>query len=143
MTETTGRRLFKSGAIVLLIIGAVHSLSLISRRAPANDTERQLFNLMSNYQFNLLGTMRTMDTLLRGFSISFMVSALGFAVFDIALFGEGSALLKRAALVNILWLSVMVFVAMRYFFIVPLSFLAVALLLFACAWWMLPSEASS
>ena len=135
--------MFKSGAIALLIIGAVHSLSLISRRAPANDTERQLFNLMSTYQFNLLGTMRSMDTLLRGFSISFMVAALGFGVFDIALFGERSALLKRAAVVNILWLAVMVTVALRYFFIVPLSFLAVTLLLFVCAWWTLPSETSS
>lgn len=135
--------MFKSGAIALLIIGAVHSLSLLSRRVPANDTERQLFNLMSTYQFNLLGTMRTMDTLLRGFSISFMVAALGFGVFDIALFGERSALLKRAALVNILWLAVMVAVALRYFFIVPLSFLAVTLLLFVCAWWSLPSETAS
>jgi hypothetical protein len=141
MTDTAGRRLFKSGAIALLIIGAVHSLSLFSRRAPANDTERQLFSLMSTYQFNLLGTMRTMDALLRGFSISFMVATLGFGLFDIVLFEERSALLKRIALVNVLWLAVMVVVALRYFFVVPLSFLAVALLLFICAWWFLPSEA--
>ena len=128
---------------MFLIIGAVHSLSLISRRAPANDTERQLFNLMSTYQFNLVGTMRTMDSLLRGFSISFMVAALGFGLFDIVLFDERSDLLKRIALVNVLWLGVMVAVALRHFFIVPLSFLAVALLLFVCAWWLLPSEAST
>ena len=55
MTDKWGRRLFNAGALALLIVGLVHSLSLIRDRVPANDTERQLLGLMSSYKFNLMG----------------------------------------------------------------------------------------
>ena len=42
MTDKWGRRLFKAGAVALLILGLVHSLSLIREQVPANDTEKQL-----------------------------------------------------------------------------------------------------
>jgi hypothetical protein len=74
-----GRRLFTTGAILLLLMGLVHSLSFINAPVPANETERQLLDLMSNYKFNLLGSMRSMNNLMTGFSISFMLAALGFA----------------------------------------------------------------
>ena len=140
MNDKWGRRFFKAGAVALLILGVVHSLSLIRDRVPGNDTEKQLFDLMSNYKFNLLGSMRTMAELLRGFSVSFMVAALGFGVFDFALARERAGLLKRVALVNIVWLAVMVGVALRYFFIVPTTFLAVTLLIFVSAWIKLPAD---
>jgi hypothetical protein len=87
-----------------------------------------------------MGSIRTMADLLRGFSVSFMVAALGFGVFDLALARERAGLLKRAALVNIVWLAVMVGVALRYFFIVPTTFLAVTLLIFIFAWIKLPAD---
>jgi hypothetical protein len=37
----------------------------------------------------------------------------------------------------------MIVVALRYFFAVPLSFLVVALLIFALAWLKLPADASN
>jgi hypothetical protein len=46
------------------------------------------------------------------------------------------------ALVNFAWLVVMTAVSLRYFFILPLSFLATTLLIFALAWWALPGSAS-
>ena len=54
-------------------MGLVHSLSLFGKPAPANDTERQLLDLMSNYKFNVMGSMRSMDNFLHGFSIAFML----------------------------------------------------------------------
>lgn len=140
MNDKWGRRLFKAGAVALLILGLVHSLSLIRERVPANDTEKQLFDLLSNYKFNLLGSIRSMGDMLRGFSVSFMVAALGFGVFDFALARERAGLLKRAALVNIVWLAVMVCVALRYFFIVPTAFLSITLLIFVFAWLKLPAD---
>ncbi len=142
MTDKWGRRLFKAGAIALLILGLVHSLSLIRDLVPANDTEKQLLGLMSSYKFNLMGSLRGMDDLLRGFSVSFMLAAFGFGIFDVVLWGERSGLLKRAALVNILWLAVMVGVSLRYFFIIPISFFAITLLIFVLAWLKLPAEAA-
>src|SRR5262245_6234678 len=54
--EKRGRRVFMAGAVLLIVLGLVHSLSLIKARVPSNDTERQLLDLMSNYKFNLMGS---------------------------------------------------------------------------------------
>jgi len=140
MTDNWGRRLFKAGAVALLIVGLVHSLSLIRERVPANDTERQLYGLMSSYKFNLMGSMRSMSDMLRGFSVSFMMAAFGFGFFDLMLWRERAGLLKRASLVNIVWLAVMTGVSLHYFFVVPASFLAATLLIFILAWLKLPAE---
>lgn len=143
MTDKWGRRLFTTGAVVLLLLGFVHSLSLLEKPGPANDTERQLLNLMSNYKFNAMGSMRTMDNFLRGFSISFMLSLLGLGTLDLMLCRERPGLLKRVALVNAIWLAAMTAVSVRYFFIFPTSCLAAALLIFAVAWLKAPGEQKS
>jgi hypothetical protein len=143
MTDKWGRRLFTTGAAWLLLLGLVHSLSLFGKPVPANDTERQLLDLMSNYKFNVMGSMRTMDNFLRGFSISFMLGVLGLGALDLAICRERAGLLKRVALVNTLWLAAMLAVSLRYFFIFPTSFLATALLIFAAAWLKLPGEGKS
>jgi hypothetical protein len=53
---------------------------------------------------------------------------------------ERGGLLKRVALVNVIWLAALTAVAFRYFFAAPISFLVVALLIFVVAWLKLPSE---
>jgi hypothetical protein len=78
-----------------------------------------------------------------GFSISFMLAVVGFGLLDLSLVKERTALLKRISLVNILWLVIMVGVAIRYFFIVPTTFLSVALLIFVLARLKLPSESTA
>ena len=143
MNDKSGRRLFKAGALWLLILGAVHSTSLFIKQVPANDTERQILDLMTSYRFNLSGSLRSMSDLMRGFSVAFMLAPLAFAVLDLMLSRERAGLLKRAALVQIIWLAAMIVVALRYFFAVPLSFLVVALLIFALAWLKLPADASN
>jgi len=140
MTDKWGRRLFKTGAGFLLLLGFVHSLSLIKGAVPANDTEKQLLDLMVNYKFNLMGSLRSMDNLMRGFSIAFMLAALGFGALDMAVWGERTGLLKRVALVNAIWLAAMIAVSLRYFFVMPTTFLAIAFLIFALAWFKLPAD---
>jgi hypothetical protein len=140
MTDKLGKRLFTAGAIVLILLGLVHSLSLIESQVPANETEKQLFSLMSDYKFDLMGSMRSMDNLFRGFSISFMLAAIVMGVLDLFLRGERAGLLKRVALINLIWLAAMSAVSLRYFFAAPTSFLVVPLLLFGLAWIKLPAE---
>ena len=140
MTDKWGRRLFKTGAVALVIVGLVHSLSLFQKQIPANETEKQLLDLMSNYKFNVVGSQRSMADFLRGFSVCFMLAALGFGFFDLLLFRERAGLLKRAALANIIWMAAMTAVSLHYFFIVPTSFLVATLLIFAPDWLKLPSE---
>jgi hypothetical protein len=62
MTDTWGRRLFTTGAVILVLLGLVHSLSLVKPPVPANDTERQLLELMISYKFNLKGLFRAWRT---------------------------------------------------------------------------------
>lgn len=141
MTDKWGRRFFISGAVTLLIMGLVHSLSFFAKQVPTNETERQLLDLMANYRFNLMGSMRSMNNLLRGFSISFMLAALVMGAVDLVLCRERAALLKRVALVNAIWLATMTAVSLRYFFVIPISFFVVALLIFVLAWLKLPGSA--
>src|SRR5260370_4540846 len=143
MTDKWGRRLFEAVAVALLDMGLVHSLSLIRELGPANYTEKQLLGLMSSYKFDLMGSIRSMSDMLRGFSVSFMLAALGFGVFNLLLSRERAGLLKRAALANIIWLAAMTAVSLHYFFIVPTLFLAVTLLIFVLAWWKLPAEGTT
>jgi hypothetical protein len=140
MRDKWGRRLFKGGAGMLVLMGLVHSISLFQKQIPANDTERQLLNLMSNYKFNLMGSIRSMADLLKGFSVSFTFSALGFGVLDLVLARERAGLLKRVALINTIWLAAMMANSLYYFFVVPTSFLVAALLIFVLAWIKLPTE---
>lgn len=138
MTDKWGRRLFTAGAVWLVLLGLVHSLSLLGKPVPANNTESQLMDLMAHYKFSVMGSMRSMDDFLRGFSISFMLAALVMGALGLALRREGAGLLKRVAMINTIWLAAMTAVSLRYFFIVPISFLAIALLIFALAWLKLP-----
>ncbi len=142
MNDKLGRRLFLAGAIVLTLAGLVHSLSLIGKPVPANDTERQLMDLMVSYKFNLMGSMRSMDNFLRGFSFSFMVGILAMAGVDLGLSRERTGVLKRLALINAIWLATMTVISLRYFFVMPTSFLVVALTMFVLAWWKLPGTPS-
>src|SRR5580700_3770864 len=105
MRSKWGRRFFVAGGVWLVLIGLVHSLSLIEKQVPANDTERQLLELMSNYRFDLMGSMRSMEELFRGFSVSFMLAALVVGALDLVLSREREGLLKRVALLNVIWLA--------------------------------------
>lgn len=138
-----GRRLFRIGGVWLVLLGLVHSLSLVKPLTPANDTERQLLDLMVSYKFNLMGSMRSMMDLLNGFSVAFMLTALGFGAFDLAVAREHAGLLKRLALINALWLALMLANGLHYFFAAPNSFLAVGLIVFTIAWVKLPGNAAS
>jgi hypothetical protein len=81
-----------------------------------------------------------MRNFLQGFSIAFMLAALGFATLDLVLARERSGLLKRVALVNVIWLALMVANSLHYFFLVPTTFLGITLLLFFLAWLKLPAD---
>jgi hypothetical protein len=140
MKDLWGRRLFKTGAALLLLIGLVHSLSLLEPMVPKNETEKQLMDLMTNYKFDLMGSVRSMSNLLRGFSIAFMLGGFTLGALDLQLSRERTGLLKRVALINTIWLAAMSAVSLRYFFIVPTSFLAASLLIFALAWLRLPAD---
>ncbi len=97
-------------------------------------------DLMTNYKFDVMGSSRSIDNFLQGFSISFALGVIVVGSIGLAMRGERTELLKRVALVVALWLAAMTAVSLRYFFAAPTTFLVVDLLLFALAWIRLPSE---
>ena len=140
MTDKWGRRLFQSGGALLLLLAAVHAFSLFEPLQPANQTETQLVGLMTNYKFNLMGSMRSMMDLLRGFSMAFSLQALVVGLLVLALSKERSGLLNRASFIAALWLAGLLTVSLTHFFILPTSLLVVTFLLFTAAWLKLPAE---
>ena len=128
---------------MLIVIAAVHSISLFQKPMVRNDSEKQLMELMTTYRFTVMGSVRTMNDFLRGFSISFGLASLGFGVLDFTLRRERAALLKRVALVNFIWLAVMTGVSWHYFFAAPTSFLVATMLIFLLAWAKLPAPETS
>jgi hypothetical protein len=139
MKHKLGGRLFFAGALMLVLMAAVHSLSLFQKPEIRNESEKQLMDLMNNYKFTVMGSARTMNDFLRGFSISFGLASLGFGILDFTLCRERASLLKRIALVNAIWLAVMTAVSVRYFFALPTSFLAATTAVFVLAWVKLPA----
>ena len=129
-----------AGGVALVALGLVHALSLFAKMVPVNDTERQLLQLMSSYKFNLMGSSRSMENLMRGFSISFMLGVWGLGALDLVLVRERLGLLKRVALVNVIWLAVVTAVSLTYFFAAPSFCLTVTLVIFGLAWVQLPAE---
>jgi hypothetical protein len=71
--------------------------------------------------------------------VSFIVAALGLGALDLGLRRERSALLKKVALFNVVWLAAIIAVSLRYFFVMPTACLSVALVVFVLAWWKLPA----
>jgi hypothetical protein len=124
---------------MLVLLSAVHSVSLFQKPKMRNASEKQLTELMANYRFTVMGSVRTMNDFLRGFSISFGLATLGFAVLDFAVCRERAQLLKRVSLCNVVWLAAMTGISWHYFFAAPTSFLSIALVVFLLASVKLPA----
>src|SRR5258706_3867474 len=143
MKNNWGRRLFIAGAVMLVLMSAVHSISLFQKPMIRNESERQLVELMTNYRFTIMGSVRTMNDFFRGFSIAFGLATLGFAALDFAVCRERAQLLKRVTLCNVLWLAAMTAASWLYFFAVSASLLTGTMINFLLAWVQLASGAGT
>lgn len=62
----------KAAIALQFVTGIFHLLGFISSPNPKNDSEKQLFDLMTNYKFDLgSGFLRSMEDLMNSFSIAF------------------------------------------------------------------------
>jgi hypothetical protein len=60
----------RAAAVTQAVTALVHSISFFVKPEPTNDTERQLFDLLQNYRFDLGGGFhRAMDDLMTGLSM--------------------------------------------------------------------------
>lgn len=64
----------KVAIFLQFLTGIFHSLSFLNTPKPQNESEKQLFDLMSNYKFDLgFGFIRSIENLLTSFSISLVL----------------------------------------------------------------------
>lgn len=63
---------FTFSIVLQFCTGIFHLLSFLNNAHPKNETEKQLFDLMTTYKFDLgSGFLRSMDNLMNSFSIAF------------------------------------------------------------------------
>lgn len=140
------RRLFVTGCGVLIALGLVHLLGHYSLMTAQGDTEaeRQLLSAMrANPQDMGLGFVRSMFDIVTGFSLAFSILPAGMGLLGLALQrhrGRAPSLLRQASIVYAGVYGIMTAVAFRYWFPVPLFFLAAAFLCFVAAVATAPRE---
>ncbi|MBN8696215.1 MAG: hypothetical protein J0L87_06770 [Bacteroidetes bacterium] len=94
---------FKGAILFQFITGAFHLLSFLNTPVPKNESEKQLFELMTNYKFDLgAGFHQSMDNLMTSFSIAFALLLFFSATLNIFLLQSKLPIgvLKGAILIN-------------------------------------------
>ena len=120
--------LFRIGALISAVHGVMHLFRYFGGKGvkPVNSTEFQLEELLYGYKSNVMGTMRSQGEIYDGLS-------LGFSVFMLTLAALGFTLpvQKKPAIVIAVSLAVTLGLSLTYWFIMPTSLLAAALVCFA------------
>lgn len=113
---------------MLTVNGLAHLLHYFAGKGakPVNGTEFQLNELMYGSRTNMMGTMRTQGDIFDGLSLAFTVF-----MFTLAALGFTLPVQKKSAIVIAVSLAVMLSISLTYWFVMPTSFLGLALLCFA------------
>lgn len=128
-----GLLFFRAGAVVLLLFGLAHLMGHLSSQdaPPRNEQERQLKELLHGYKSDLMGTMRSQGEIMDGFSLAISVFTIGAGLMLLTVARSRDArLLASVALVQCGWVGITLGISLRYWFLAPTSFLAVAFLCF-------------
>lgn len=128
-----GLAFFRAGAVVLMLFGLAHLMGHLSSKdaPPQNEQERQLKELLYGYKVNLMGTMRSQGEIAEGFSLAISILMLGAGLMALTVArSRDPRLVASAAMVNCGWVGITLAISLRYWFLAPTSFLAVAFVCF-------------
>lgn len=77
---------FRLGGWLTLLNGPPHLIGFLTERnpAPANATEAELYRLVREYKFHLMGVERSFEDINSGFSLCFAIFAILVGVFVLA-----------------------------------------------------------
>ena len=127
---------FRIGCYALLITGLVHLSGFLVEPVPADETEKQLYDLMTNYQVDVGTGTITMEDIQTGFSLTFSVLLLWTGVLGLFLvkhLAQNPLTLRKIALIYSGGLVIETAISVIFFFIVPTAFLVLCLIFFAIA----------
>src|SRR5689334_21001551 len=113
---------YRIGCIVLIITGLLHLSSHFQEYVPQNDTEKQLMQLMDNYQFDFAGATVTMGKIQEGFGLWFALSLVWLGLlswFLVKQLGENKAVMKKIARMNASALLIGTVISQIFFFFIP------------------------
>lgn len=134
-------RWFRTGSFVLIATCFIHLIGHFSAKTPANDTERQLLDLMTGYTMQPVGV--TMMSLHSGFSLFFALFFLMTGELNLWLsraYKENEGELKKVAVVNIIGLGIGTGISLNYFFFAPTLCIVAAFVCFTVSFFSLASS---
>jgi uncharacterized iron-regulated membrane protein len=114
---------FKISAYLMLLTAFFHTLSFFSEPKPANDTEKNLFELMKNYQRDLgLGFTPTTNDLMTGLSACFSLLCLFGGLTNLLLLkkNQDASLLKGILNIELLVFGLLFVLMTIYTFLPPI-----------------------
>ena len=120
----------KTTAVFQFITAATHAISLFATPTPGNETEKQLYNLMSTYQFDLgVGFHRTMDQLTLTLSACLCLLCLLAGLINFYLVKRvGADIIKGIININLLVFGILFILTAVFAFILPIVQVGVILL---------------
>ena len=128
---------YKIGCYVLILTGLIKLSGQFQEHVPTNDTERQLTELMTTTQIEVVnGTTITMMGTQMGFGLWFSLSLIWAGVISLFLvkqLGENKAFLAKISGLNASALLIGSGISLLYFFFIPTVCLALALISFSVA----------
>lgn len=128
-----GLAFFRAGAVVLMLFGLAHLMGHLSSKdaPPQNEQERQLKELLYGYKADLMGTMRSQGEIVEGFSLAISILMLGAGLTALTVArSRDPRVVASVAMVNCGWVGITLGISLRYWFLAPTSFLAVAFVCF-------------
>lgn len=126
----------------MLVTSLIHSLSFFNEPQPQNDSERQLFDLLRNYRFDLAGTMRSMEELMNFFSLTMTFLCLFAGIINLLIvnYFDNEALARRVVAFNAVFWTVFLVPLYLLTFLPPQVCFAIAWAAFAGAWFLFNRE---
>ncbi len=122
-------RWFTAACIVMILMGLAHlaATRLAPQPEPKPGDEATLHQLLKSYQVELPGAKRTTLQIMEGFGLFFTLASAAMGIAGIAIAKQSGA--RRVAIVYAAALVAMLINSLIHWFIIPTSFLALALVL--------------
>lgn len=128
---------YRIGCYVLILTGLLKLIGQFQEPTPANERERQLWELMTTYQVDVgNGATVTIMGIQKGFSLCFSLMFLWAGVLGLFLvkqFAGNPGGLRKIAIINSAALVIGTGISVVYFFFIPTACFALALVFFILA----------
>jgi hypothetical protein len=129
----------KAAAIMQVLTGVLHTLSLVANSAPRNDTEKQIDELMHSYKYNLGGGFHhSMADIMTSFSISLSLFLFCTGVLNLYLLkcNVDFKILKGVIIINIAAYTMCFITMVLLTFLLPIVCAGLVLLFLLLAWYI-------